>query len=458
MKMSALMTSSMQDNSWGDQVARVLNAALQAVEPSAAVGRFIKRDGKDLIIAGQSHNLDEYKHIYVVGAGKAGTPMASSVAHILGERLTTGIVIVKEGYLGLTGYKNLSGLSIIEAGHPVPDERGVQAAQQIIELLKDSRLEDLVICLISGGGSALFSAPIQGVSLEDLQMLSSLLLASGATINEFNSLRKHLDRVKGGQLARLAAPATVRTLILSDVVGNSLDVIASGPTVPDSSTFQDAYQVLQRYDILEHAPKSVVAHLRAGIQGELPETPKPGDPIFANVQNVIIGSNLQAAEAAVLQAREEGFNTLLLTIYLEGEARDTGQFLGSILHQVASHGQPIPRPACIVAGGETTVTLHGDGLGGRNQELALGAVSHLAGLQNVAMVTLATDGGDGPTDAAGAIVTGETLQLAKDIGLDPAGYLARNDAYYFFEPLGDLLKLGPTNTNVNDLVFLFAFL
>ena len=225
----------------------------------------------------------------------------------------------------------------------------------------------------------------------------------------------------------------------------------------DSSTYQDAYAVLERYSILEQVPKSVVTHLQKGMRGVIPDTPKPGDPIFENVKNVIIGSNQSAAQGALQQAKESGFNTLLLTTYLEGEAREAGRFMASILRQVVYHGQPIPRPACIIAGGETTVTILGDGLGGRNQEVALGAAAHLACIPRIAMITLATDGGDGPTDAAGAIVTGETWERAKLSGLDPADFLGRNDVYTFFDSLGGLLKTGPTNTNVNDLAFLFAF-
>ncbi|MCK5427985.1 MAG: DUF4147 domain-containing protein, partial [Anaerolineales bacterium] len=345
-----------------------------AVEPAAAVSRHVQRKEGNLLINGQSYTLTDYRHIYVVGAGKAGSPMASSIAHILGDRLTGGIVIVKEGYANGIDLPEQSRIKLIEAGHPIPDERGAHATGQIIQLLKKVSQDDLVICLISGGGSALTPALVDGVTLDDLQALTSLLLASGANIIEINTLRKHLNRIKGGQLARLASPAKLVTLILSDVVGNPLEVIASGPTVPDGTTYHDAYTVLQRYELLNKAPASVITHLKKGLRGEFPDTPKPGDPIFENVQNVIIGSNIQAAEEAISQAGNEGFNTLLLTTYLEGEARQAGRFLAGIIRQVYSNGQPLPRPACIVAGGETTVTLRGDGMGGRNQEVALGAV------------------------------------------------------------------------------------
>ncbi len=353
---------------------------------------------------------------------------------------------------------------ILEAGHPVPDERGLQATRRIKEILTTAGEEDLVICLISGGGSALMTSPAEDLTLNDLKALTSVLLACGATINQINALRKHLDTVKGGELARLTAPATLVTLILSDVVGDPLDVIASGPSVPDTSTFEEAFQVLERYEILEKIPEPVLRHLSRGRSGKLAETPKPGDPIFERVSNTVIGSNRRAALAALKKAQEEGFHTLLLTTFLQGEARQAGRILASIAREINTSGQPTPRPACIVVGGETTVSLFRAPnepderrLGGRNQELALAAVKDLSLVDGIVLVTLATDGGDGPTDAAGAVVTGETAEKARQAGLDPDEFLLRNDSYHFFEALDDLLKPGPTQTNVNDLAFIFAF-
>ncbi|GAG57282.1 unnamed protein product, partial [marine sediment metagenome] len=264
--------------------------------------------------------------------------------------------------------------NIIEAGHPIPDQRGVNATQEIIALLKNSKAKDLIICLLSGGGSALLVSPVPGVSLGEIQQLTELLLASGATINEINTLRKHLDQIKGGQLARIAAPAKVISLILSDVVGDPLDIIASGPSVPDPSTYRDALDILDQYRILDQVSSSIRSHLILGQDGKIEDTPKPGEEFFTNVHNTIVGSNRTAAQAAVAQAELEGFNTLCLTNYLQGEASQAGKFLGSILRQMALQDQPIPRPACIVVGGETTVTIKGHGMGGRNQELALGSV------------------------------------------------------------------------------------
>jgi glycerate 2-kinase len=478
-------TKSLDEIDTAGRVKRVLAAALEAVDPAEAVRRSLHREGEQLTIGNSIYDLDRFRRVLVVGAGKAGMPMAKSVEEILGERLTQGIVIVKEGYAGSTGltkvYEPFGGptrisgqssgtqpalsepsrvlkrITVVEAGHPVPDQRGIAGTKKIMRLLKDTGPDDLVICLISGGGSALLTSPAEGLSLAEVQNLTQALLASGADINAINALRKHLDQVKGGKLARLAAPAQVVTLILSDVVADPLDVIASGPTVPDRSTFKTAYQVLERYDLLEQVSASIIEVLKRGQRGQLAENPKPDDALFEDVNNVIVGSNSQAAQAAVDQAREDGFHAMLLTTYLQGEARQAGRLLAAVARQLAATGQPVKRPGCVVAGGETTVTLQGDGYGGRNQEVALGAVQDMTGLKNVILIALATDGGDGPTDAAGAMATGETFERARRIGLDPADFLARNDSYHFFEPLGDLIKTGPTQTNVNDLALIFAF-
>ena len=444
-----LLTASLRAAPWGAGVARVLAAALQAVEPGAAVRRYLRREGAALLVDGRPYDLDQFEQVWIVGAGKASAPMAAAAAEILAERLSGGVVVVKEGYTQEAG----GPLAVVEAGHPVPDERGVAGAQRIAGLLRGAGPRDLVLALISGGGSALLTLPAEGLALGDLQRLTDLVLRSGASINEINALRKHLDSMKGGGLARLAHPAALVTLVLSDVVGSPLDVIASGPSVPDTSTFGDAWAVLERYGLLEQTPAPVLARLRRGLAGELPETPRAGDPLFGRVHNLVVGSNVQAAEAALAAARAEGWGALLLTTYLQGEAREAGRFLAAVARELAATGNPLPRPACVVAGGETTVTLRG---GGRNQELALAAAAELAGLADLALVALATDGGDGPTDAAGAVVTGATLERARALGLDPAAHLARNDAYPFFAQLGDLLLPGPTRTNVNDLALLFA--
>jgi len=449
------MTQSMKSQSWGPKSARIMEAALNAVDPRLAVLNCLKRENTQLEVNREIYDLNTLDRVLLVGAGKAGQPMSEAVQEVLGDRLDSGLVIVKEGYK--TKNDLTERINVVEAGHPIPDIRGVKGTDEVIELLENTSQNDLVISLISGGGSALLVSPIPGVSLQDLQSLTEILLASGATINEINTLRKHLDRIKGGQLARFTSPAKMISLILSDVVGDPLDVIASGPTVPDGTTFEDALAILEHYQIEDQITEPILEYLKLGKAGKVEETPKPGEQLFTNVNNIIVGSNRTASQAALDQALKEGFNTFVLSNFLQGEASQVGKFLATILRQVAIHNQPIPRPACIIVGGETTVTLLGDGLGGRNQEIALGAVDELDGLDGIALITLATDGGDGNSDAAGAVVTGKTLQQARTFNFDPQSFLVRNDAYNFFDPLGDLLKTGPTQTNVNDLAFLFAF-
>lgn len=455
MDTTQLITQSLRQLNFGKQSAGIMQAALIAVDPRAAVLKHLIRDGEFLKADGFVYNLDDFSRVILVGAGKAGQPMAEAVYQVLGDKLETGIVVVKGGY---KSQSELPGkVHVHEAGHPIPDAEGVAAALKIIRLLEQTDENDLVISLISGGGSALMTSPVEGISLEDLQNLTQVLLDSGANINEINTLRKHLDRIKGGQLARYAYPSKMINLILSDVVGDPLDVIASGPSVPDGSTFAEALAILEKYQIKHRIPTTVLEYLQLGADGLRQETPKFGEAIFSGVINIIVGSNRTASQAAFNQAIKDGFNTLVLSNFLQGEARQAGKFLAAILKQVALYDQPISRPACIIAGGETTVIIQGEGLGGRNQELVLSAVTDLQGLTRVAMISLATDGGDGPSDAAGAVVTGETYQRALSLGLLPESFLKRNDAYNFFEPLGDLIKTGPTQTNVNDLIFLFAY-
>jgi hydroxypyruvate reductase len=437
------------------KAARILKAGLEAVDPRVAVLNSMKLSNDVLQIGGDNYDLMKIDRILVVGGGKAGQPMVDAVQDILETRIEDGCVIIKEGYSHQMGHSGL--VEVIEAGHPIPDQRGVSGTRIILELLDNTSQDDLVICLISGGGSALMLSPVPGVTLEDYQSLTGILLASGATINEINTLRKHIDGAKGGQLARRTSPATLISLILSDVVGDPLDVIASGPTVPDPSTFVDALAILDRYQITDKVPSPILNHLKRGRDGAIDENPKPGDQIFDNVQNHIVGSNRISTSAAMTQAQEEGFNAMILSNYMQGEASQVGIAFAAILRQIATYGLPLPRPACIIIGGETTVTVHGTGFGGRNQELALGAVQDLKGLEDIALITMATDGGDGPTDAAGAVVTGETYHRAQVLNMNAQDHLANNDAYNFFKPMDDLLMTGPTQTNVNDLTFLFAF-
>ncbi|HID61615.1 MAG TPA: glycerate kinase [Anaerolineae bacterium] len=439
-----------------EQVWDIMSAALAAVDPAQAIRQNVSLEGDSLRIGRRSYDLSSYERIFVVGGGKAGSPMVVAIEEILGQRITAGLVNVKHGYLPPEA-AGVRRVEIVEAGHPTPDEAGRRGAERMVEMLSSLTEKDLVLCLISGGGSALMTLPQPAISLADVQALTEALLRCGATINEINAVRKHVSRIKGGQLARLIHPAQVVSLILSDVVGNPLDVVASGPTVPDTTTFAQAYGVLEKYDLLDKVPTSIVEHLAAGVAGKIAETPKEGDAVFATVYNLIVGSNEIAARAALNRAQELGFNTQLLSTYVEGEAREVAKVLAAVAKEMAKSGQPIPRPACLVVGGETTVTVTGEGKGGRNQEMALAAALALEGWEEVMVVTLATDGTDGPTDAAGAVATGETIAWAKELGLDPEEYLANNDSYHFFEALEELIVTGPTNTNVNDLAFVFAF-
>jgi glycerate 2-kinase len=427
----------------------LIHAALAAVEPAAAVRRHVRRDA-DILFVGEktTFDLSEIENVYVVGAGKATAVMAVAIEEILGDRVTDGVVTVKAGNAVPTRK-----VKVVQAGHPIPDSQGEQGAREIVEMCRRAGQRDLVICLISGGGSALMPLPVEGVSLNDKRRLTDALLRSGATINEINALRKHLSQVKGGQLARVAQPAEVVTLIMSDVVGAPLDVIASGPTVPDHSTYADAMAALETHALEDRIPAPIRSVLQQGMAGELPETPKPGDPIFSRTHNVVIGSNDIAARALIRRAEARGLNAQLLSTFVEGEAREVGIVLASVAREIATSGSPLKRPACLVTSGETTVTVRGQGRGGRNQELALAAALKLAGLKDAMVVGFATDGVDGPTDAAGAIAFPDTIERARAAGLDPHHYLADNDAYHFFQKLGDLITTGPTNTNVADLMF-----
>ncbi|MBV8714032.1 MAG: glycerate kinase [Chloroflexi bacterium] len=431
----------------------ILAAALAAVEPTQAVRRALVPTPDGFSTQNVEYRLSDHRRVLVVGAGKASAPMAAAVEQLISGRIPVeGSVTVRYGYAAPT-----QAVRIREASHPVPDAAGVEATQAIVELLENSTGDDLVVCVISGGGSALLTLPADGITLEDLQRTTDALLRSGATINEINVVRKHLDVVKGGGLARLATPARLLTLVLSDVVGNPLDAIASGPTVPDTSTFADAARVFDRFGLWASVPDAIASRVRDGAAGRLPDTPKPGDPLFAHSQTVVVGSNLLACEAATRAASDAGFNSLVLTTFVEGEAREAARVLAGVLREVDASGHPLARPACIVAGGETTVTIRGEGRGGRNQELALAAAFSLRGMERVLLASIGTDGSDGPTDAAGAWVDGSTLERAAAAGLDPAASLAANDSYTFFDTLGDLIRTGPTQTNVNDIYLLFAF-
>ncbi len=423
-----------------------LHNAVSAADPRIAVRRTIRGRTNPLLVAGQGYGWEDISSVFVVGGGKAAAAMAAEMEEILGERIVDGVVSVKYGHTVPT-----TRIRVREAGHPLPDAAGTTAAEEVLALARRASEQDLVFVLISGGGSALLTAPASGLTLDDKLVVTRLLLEAGAPIGELNTVRKHLSRIKGGHLARALAPARSIALILSDVLGNSLDVIASGPTVPDPTTFADALEILRRRDILVVVPEAVRAYLEAGRAGRVPETPKPGDSVFALTRAVIIGDITQALGTAEQVARERGFNTVVLSAAVEGEAREVGAALGRRAKE-AHQGRYGPLPVCLLQGGETTVTVRGPGKGGRNQEVVLGAAREIAGLPNALILSAGTDGTDGPTDAAGAVADGTTIERARARGLDAHDALARNDAYPFFAALGDLLITGPTLTNVNDLM------
>lgn len=425
----------------------IFRAAVRAVDPRAATIRALRRSGMTLAVGGAHIELSAVRHLYVIGFGKAAATMAQGVERVLGDRITSGAVVTKYGHTVPTRR-----VAVYEAAHPTPDAASIAATTTVLQTVADVTADDLVLCLISGGGSALFEQPAAGLTLADMQETTRQLLHAGAPITALNTVRKHLSAVKGGQLARCVSPARLIALILSDVAGEALDVIASGPTVPDPTTFADALVALDEYDVRAVVPNAVREFLESGADGEHPDTPKAGDPCFATTSTQIIADAQLALNAAARAAEGLGLPTLVLSNSFEGESRDASRNWASIARQVRAYAQPLAPPCCLLAGGETTVTVRGDGVGGRNCEFALAAAQALHGTEGIVIASLATDGGDGPTDAAGAVATSLTVDAARRLGLDPGASLANNDAYTFFARVGGLYRPGPTGTNVNDLI------
>lgn len=443
-------------------------AAVDRVNPSELVKNCLHIEKKtsreeSLVIKLENeehvYRLSDYDRIFAIGFGKASARMALGLEAVLEDRLFGGIIAVKEGHT-----EKLNRLSIMEAGHPVPDERSIRAAEAMLGLgdslgqgLTD---RDLVIVLVSGGGSAILCSPAPGLKLQDKSVVTKQLLASGAAIHEVNCVRKHLSGIKGGRLAAALAPATLLALVLSDVVGDDLDAIASGPTVPDPSSFDDAVGIIRRYGLEEALPKAAMQHLLKGQAGLVPDSPKPGDAAFIKAKTLVVGSNRLALLAAEAKAKQLGYNSLLLTSRLEGEAREAAMFFLAMAKDIAVSGFPAKKPACLIAGGETTVTLKGSGKGGRNQEMALAFLAALGRNpkdgNGLTFLSAGTDGNDGPTDAAGAAVSLELYERAVMQGLKPEAALANNDSYSFFEKAGGHIKTGPTNTNVCDIQLLLV--
>ena len=424
-----------------------LESALEAVNPKAIVESRLIVEGKTLKIGKREFDLKKFKHVFVVGGGKASGKMAEALESALGDKITRGIVNVPYDSEPCKTQR----IELRNASHPIPDQAGVKGTQEMLGLVSQAEEDDLIICLISGGGSSLMPLPRGKISLGDKQMVTNDLLKSGATIKEINTVRKHISDFKGGWLAQKAYPATIVNLVLSDVIGDPLEFIASGPTVPDSTTFGDSITVLRRYGLWRQTPRSVRGLLVKGQKGLIAETPKPGARVFRRVYDVIIGNNRLATFAAHKSFQSAGFHSLILSSVLEGEAKQVGTVLASIAEEVMISGNPLPRPCGIIAGGETTVAVFGKGKGGRNQEIALSAALKIIGKDGVAIASFSTDGTDGPTDAAGALVDGKTIARSCEERLDARSFLGNNDSYNFFLKLGDLIFTGPTGTNVNDV-------
>jgi glycerate 2-kinase len=429
-------------------LAGTLEFALMSVDPHALVSRRVRTQGQRLLIDGETIPLGDYDRVFILGGGKASGAMAEALERILGNRLDGGFVVVPSGQ----ELPKLNKVRSVTASHPIPDSNSVNAAKEITTLAEKLNNRDLLICAISGGGSALLSLPLEPLTIGDKGIVSRLLMNAGATIIELNTVRKHLSAIKGGWLARRSGAGRILGLIISDVVGDRLDSIASGPISPDPTTFADAIAILKKYNLLESIPRTAADILREGNDGKIPETPKASEPCFERVSYHILGNNRTACESAQKFLRSRRTRAKILSSSVTGEARYLGSFIGSLAREIAWSNQPFARPCALVLGGETTVKVTGSGLGGRNQECAMGCAREVQGLTGVAMASIGTDGIDGPTDAAGAIVDGMTITRSKALGLDFESLLSQNDAYRFFLPLKDLVMTGRTNTNVNDII------
>jgi hydroxypyruvate reductase len=429
-----------------NEALQIFRQAVHAVEPSVLLPKFIQRKEKELRLGDQVFSRGSLNNIYVIGAGKASASMGSVAEELLGDLISEGIIVTKSGH-----ELSLKKIRCIQAGHPIPDENGVLAGKEITRLAEKAGENDLIIALFSGGASALLADSAPGITLKELQFVSDLLLKAGADIYEMNTVRKHLSLIKGGQLSQKAYPATVVSFILSDVIGDKLDVIASGPTVADTSNFADACKVIEKYGVEEKIPSSVLSRLKKGKEGEIADTPKAGDRIFSRTHNFLIGANKIALQSAADKAAALGYHTKIMSDSMSGEAKKNAV---ELVQQIINY--PGPTPACLLVGGETTVTVKGSGKGGRNQEFALAALQEVIRNETKfekfpVILSAGTDGTDGPTDAAGAFLDQSIIQKAKDLSLDPGLYISNNDSYHFFSQAGGLIITGPTQTNVMDI-------
>jgi glycerate-2-kinase len=425
--------------------------AVKAADPYLGIKKFVELHGNDICIDGEIYPGLQFKKVVVVGGGKASARMGQAIEEVLGDRISEGWINTKDGHA-----VPLKRITVHECGHPVPDDRGIYGTRKIIDLLAAADSETLVICLLSGGGSALMPAPVEEISLGEKQDVTRLLLSAGATIDELNTVRKHLSVLKGGGMAGLAAPARLHVLILSDVIGDKLDTIASGPAVFDHSTFQDCIDICSRCGILDKLPRSVRDLLFRGAAGKIHETAKAGEGYLSLARNTLIGNNRMSVEAAVKKASDLGFCPMVISTVLEGEAKEVGTVFASIASEIICSGNPLPPPACVIGGGETTVTVRGHGKGGRNQEMALQVADRISGFSGIAFLSGGTDGTDGPTDAAGGMVDSETHRAGNEKGLNIRSYLAENDSYHYLQQVDGLLMTGPTGTNVMDIQILLV--
>ncbi len=451
-KVHARLSSARRLDKLHHDVLAAMDEALQTANPASIIRRHVKLDQDTFRVDNLNFPLKQ-RRIFVIGAGKASGYMAEEIERILGKRITGGLVIIPD-YIRPRPHGHR--IKYHPGTHPIPSERNTQGVGQILRLVENSTSDDLIIVLLSGGASALMDYPLGGISLEDERRTTLLLLKSGGNIHEINTVRKHIARVKGGRLADAVRGAHVVTLIISDVVGDQVDTIGSGPTVPDPTTYLEAKQVLEKYNLWTRIPAHVKRTIEAGINGALPETLKQRDRAFRHVNNIIVGSNRESCRAATAYLNEAGYDAKVLSTRVVGEAHEAGRILGSIATDIHDNGLPISPPAALISGGETTVTVKGNGKGGRNQELALAAAASIAGYERIVVGSLATDGIDGPTDAAGAIADGTTVKRGQRLGMDAEDYLRKNDSYNYFRRLGDLIMTGPTGTNVNDIMIIAA--
>ena len=430
---------------------KIFTEAVKAADPYYCIMKTVKKT-KDAITVGDTvYKRSDYPKVMVIGGGKASARMGEALEDILGDDITGGWINTKDGHA-----IPLKHITVHECSHPVPDQRGVEGTYKIIDILKKADKQTLVLCVLSGGGSALKPAPAEGISLAEKQAVTKLLLSGGADIVEINTIRKHLSLLKGGGMARFAYPAALNVLILSDVIGDPLDSIASGPAVPDPCTYQDCIRICKKYGIWDKLPANVKARFESGAAGKIPDTAKAGDKFFENTKNLLIGNNRMSVAAAEATAQKYGFKTLVLSSWFQGEASQLGNFFSAIAFEIEKTGNPLPAPCAIIGGGETTVTIKGNGMGGRNQEMALAAALWLKGHKNVAFISGGTDGTDGPTDAAGGVVDGGTVAEMAAKGIKAEEFLANNDSYNALKPVNGLIMTGPTGTNVMDIQVLLV--